>query len=59
MADNVATSIDTSNAQESLLQMITGYWVSKAVYVAAKLGIAACSPVGRFTMMSSRPLPAP
>ena len=36
MAENVHTSTDT----ERLLQMMIGYWVSKAVYVAAKLGIA-------------------
>ena len=28
------------SAPEGLLQMITGYWISQAIYVAAKLGIA-------------------
>jgi len=26
--------------QKALLQMVSGYWVSQALYVAAKLGIA-------------------
>jgi O-methyltransferase domain/Dimerisation domain len=36
----VATGTDTGNAAVELLQMMTGYWVSQGVYVAAKLGIA-------------------
>jgi len=36
----VAPGTDTSAAEVQLLQMMTGYWVSQGVYVAAKLGIA-------------------
>jgi len=36
----MATGTDTSTAAVQLLQMMTGYWVSQSVYVAAKLGIA-------------------
>jgi O-methyltransferase/methyltransferase family protein len=31
---------DTAAASYTLLQMITGYWVTQALYVAAKLGVA-------------------
>lgn len=31
---------ETPTAQEQLIRMVTGYWLSQAVYVAAKLGIA-------------------
>jgi len=40
MAEDQGTSVDTSTAPQQLLQMMTGYWVSQGVYVAAKLGIA-------------------
>jgi hypothetical protein len=30
----------TTRPQAALLQMMTGYWVSQSVYIAAKLGIA-------------------
>ena len=40
MSDNVQAIADASAAPEKLLQMMTGYWVTQAVYVAAKLGIA-------------------
>jgi hypothetical protein len=40
MSENVATSADASTAPGTLLQMMTGYWVTKGLYVAAKLGIA-------------------
>jgi len=40
MAEGLATSLDASTAPMQLLQMMTGYWVSQGVYVAAKLGIA-------------------
>ena len=40
MPEHEATGTDSSNLNVALLQMMTGYWVSKAVYVAAKLGIA-------------------
>ena len=40
MAEDQGTSVDTSTAPQQLLRMITGYWVSQGVYVAAKLGIA-------------------
>lgn len=36
----MAPGTNTSNAAVQLLQMMTGYWVSRSVYVAAKLGIA-------------------
>ena len=36
----MAPGTDTSTAAVQLLQMMTGYWVSQGVYVAAKLGIA-------------------
>jgi len=36
----VATSTDTSTNAVQLLQMMTGYWISQGVYIAAKLGIA-------------------
>jgi len=32
----MATGTDTSTAAVQLLQMMTGYWVSQSVYVAAK-----------------------
>ncbi|OFW26105.1 MAG: hypothetical protein A3H97_14160 [Acidobacteria bacterium RIFCSPLOWO2_02_FULL_65_29] len=35
-----ARSVDGPGTPVSLLQMMTGYWVSQAIYVAAKLGIA-------------------
>lgn len=40
MAENVGTGPNIAPAPVMLLQMMTGYWLSKAVYVAAKLGIA-------------------
>ena len=40
MESVMATGTDTGNAAVQLLQMMTGYWVSQGVYVAAKLGIA-------------------
>ena len=40
MPDNVPASVDASAAPWKLLQMMTGYWVTQALYVAAKLGIA-------------------
>ena len=40
MTEPVPTSANVTPPPVSLLQMMTGYWVSQAVYVAAKLGIA-------------------
>src|SRR5215831_13775415 len=40
MTDNIQAIAQASAAPEKLLQMMTGYWVTQAVYVAAKLGIA-------------------
>ena len=40
MSDNIQAIAEASAAPEKLLQMMTGYWVTQAVYVAAKLGIA-------------------
>lgn len=41
--DHTATPSETGPTQtppDALLQMMTGYWISKAIYVAAKLGVA-------------------
>jgi methyltransferase family protein len=35
-----STTVATASPAATLLQMMTGYWVSQAIYVAAKLGIA-------------------
>src|SRR5262245_40020887 len=40
MSENVPAPPGAIPPQVTLLQMMTGYWVSQAVYVAAKLGIA-------------------
>ena len=40
MSENVAAGSEESFAPWKLLQMMTGYWVTQAIYVAAKLGIA-------------------
>jgi hypothetical protein len=40
MSDDVSAGAGTTPPPVALLQMMTGYWVSQAVYVAAKLGIA-------------------
>jgi hypothetical protein len=40
MAETVTMDSNIASAPVMLLQMMTGYWLSKAVYVAAKLGIA-------------------
>ena len=40
MSDNVATGAGATPPPATLLQMMTGYWVSQALYVAAKLGVA-------------------
>ena len=40
MTDNASTAIESPPTSAVLLQMMTGYWVSQAIYVAAKLGIA-------------------
>jgi hypothetical protein len=40
MTDNVPAAADVAPPPVTLLQMMTGYWVSQAVYVAAKLGLA-------------------
>jgi O-methyltransferase domain/Dimerisation domain len=40
MADETASTTSTPPAPAVLLQMMTGYWVSQAVYIAAKLGLA-------------------
>ena len=38
--ENVESNMSESHPCQQLTQMITGYWVSRAVYVAAKLRIA-------------------
>jgi hypothetical protein len=40
MSEFSSAVADVSSPPQQLLQMITGYWVSQALYVAAKLGIA-------------------
>jgi len=40
MSENTPASPEASAAPWKLLQMMTGYWVTQALYVAAKLGIA-------------------
>ena len=40
MSDDVVQSVSATPPPVALLQMMTGYFVSKSVYVAAKLGIA-------------------
>jgi hypothetical protein len=40
MSENVPTDASTVPPPATLLQMMTGYWVSQALYVAAKLGVA-------------------
>lgn len=40
MPENTPANPETSAAPWKLLQMMTGYWVTQALYVAAKLGIA-------------------
>jgi len=39
-SENVESSLNAANAWQQLTQMITGYWTSRAIYVAAKLRIA-------------------
>jgi hypothetical protein len=40
MSENLSTRTASPPPHAALLQMMTGYWVSQAVYVAAKLGLA-------------------
>ena len=40
MPEDTSTAAGASPPPVAMLQMMTGYWVSQAVYVAAKLGIA-------------------
>lgn len=40
MSEDMSTTAGASPPPVTLLQMMTGYWVSQAIYVAAKLGIA-------------------
>jgi O-methyltransferase/methyltransferase family protein len=40
MSENGPTGVDPIPPPAILLQMMTGYWVSQALYVAAKLGVA-------------------
>ncbi len=40
MSENISAGPEESAAPWKLLQMMTGYWVTQAIYVAAKLGIA-------------------
>lgn len=40
MSENVPTDAGAVPPSATLIQMMTGYWVSQAIYVAAKLGVA-------------------
>jgi len=40
MSENVSSVAGVVPPSATLLQMMTGYWVSQALYVAAKLGVA-------------------
>ncbi len=40
MSENMPTDVGVVPPPVALLQMMTGYWVSQALYVAAKLGVA-------------------
>jgi hypothetical protein len=40
MADATASTTSTPPAAAALFRMMTGYWVSQSVYIAAKLGVA-------------------
>ena len=40
MSENVPTDAGAVPPPATLLQMMIGYWVSQALYVAAKLGVA-------------------
>ena len=49
MSDDTSLTAPATPPPVALLQMMTGYWVSQAIYVAAKLGVAdllADGPVG-------------
>ena len=40
MSDDVSINTLTAPPPVTLLQMMTGYWVSQSIYVAAKLNLA-------------------
>ena len=40
MSGNASMDANGTPSSVTLLQMMTGYWISQAIYVAAKLGIA-------------------
>lgn len=40
MSDNETTGVGVTPPPATLLHMMTGYWISQTLYVAAKLGIA-------------------
>lgn len=42
MSDNASVDAGPTPQSVTLLQMMTGYWVSQAIYVAAKLGLGDC-----------------
>ncbi len=63
LKDDIINSSDVQS-RSALLQMITGYWTSQAIYVAAKLGIAdllmdgpkSCDLLAKSTKTSQREL---
>jgi predicted transcriptional regulator len=38
--NEAALNLKTSSPQEQISRMLTGYWITQALYVAAKLGLA-------------------
>ncbi len=62
MSHDGSTGAGTTPSPVTLLQMMTGYWVSQAIYVAAKLGLAdqlAAGPRGVTDLASAAHADAP
>jgi hypothetical protein len=59
MSEDVGMGTGDSQPPATLLQMMTGYWVSQALYVAAKLGIADLLADGRSTARTWQRPPTP
>ena len=55
MSEEVSNTAGASPPPVTLLQMMTGYWVSQALYVAAKLGIADLLADGPVTLSRTWP----
>jgi hypothetical protein len=54
MSENVATSADASTAPGTLLQMMTGYWVTKGYMLPPNSGLLICFPTARSTVTTSK-----